>query len=59
LINPYVPQQNDSKKEGKPAQATAARTASYHPPVPQVLINPYVNQTRFAAATPVTKINAD
>jgi hypothetical protein len=59
LINPYVPQQNDSKKEGKPAQATAARTASYNPPVPQVLINPYVNQTKFAASTSMTKINAN
>jgi hypothetical protein len=58
LINPYVPQPSDGKKEGKP-QATAARTASYHPSVPQVLINPYVNQTRFAASTPMTKINAD
>jgi hypothetical protein len=37
MTNPYVP-----KKDSTPAKPTAARTASYWPPMPQVLINPYV-----------------
>src|SRR5689334_7914027 len=45
IINPYVPQNKDSKPAAKPTTSakSAARTASYRPAVPQVLINHYVN----------------
>jgi hypothetical protein len=51
ITNPYVPQ----KSESKPVKPTSARTASYRPSVPQLLINPYVKAEGLAltASTPV------
>ncbi len=47
IVNPYVPQ-NKEKSEAKP---TAARTASYHASVPQVVINPFVKTIKVAAVS--------
>jgi hypothetical protein len=38
IINPYVPQNKDSK----PAKPTSARTAAFHVHTPQLLVNQYV-----------------
>jgi hypothetical protein len=47
IVNPYVPQ----NKDAVPAKPMAARTASYHAPTPQVLINPFVKPAVVAAST--------
>ncbi|HZZ29031.1 MAG TPA: hypothetical protein VFE46_13615 [Pirellulales bacterium] len=44
LINPYVPQ----NKESKPAKPTSARTAAYHANTAQLLINPFVKSEEIA-----------
>jgi hypothetical protein len=44
IINPYVPQNKDSK----PAKPTAAHTAAYHAKTPQLLINQYVRADGMA-----------
>jgi hypothetical protein len=45
IINPYVPQ----NKASKPAKPTA-RSASYHPPTPQLLVNQYMKADEMASA---------
>jgi len=52
IINPYVPQ----NKESKPAKPSSAHTASYTPKVPQVLINPFIKSSGLVAATASTQI---
>jgi hypothetical protein len=47
MVNPYVPQ-NKEKGEAKP---TSMHTAAYRAPTPQVLINPYVQAAKVAAAS--------
>ena len=45
IINPYVPQNKDSK----PAKPTAAHSAAYHAKTPQLLINQYVTAEDMAS----------
>jgi len=54
LINPYVPQNNESK----PAQPTAAHTASHNVRQPQMLINPFV-KSEDIVATASTRVIGD
>jgi hypothetical protein len=51
IINPYVPQ----NKDAKPAKPTTARSAAYHPPTPQLLINRFAQGDSAApiASTPI------
>jgi hypothetical protein len=46
MINPYVPQSDESK----PAKPIAAHTASYRVRAPQVLLNPFVKSEGIVAA---------